>query len=327
MMLDTSFLEVVPKNYEELQRQYGKLIHNVLLKTNKVERNKEDIHSYVWMKLIEARLLERFEDYAKCQVPKVLTAFGVCDLLGISWGQWITAMWAYHKGVPCKRRYKRGRIPRKRGCWMPTPINTAEFQAKGLVGYSAKTALFAFSDVIQLSLEERHFKNGNVHKPFLRIGRAIQDGIVIGEDRPEGHLKFPPVKVTKGMFINYLVMAVLNHYANYCRTENRRHKERPYIPPTFMEDEAQAWENSIPDQKADAGTRIALSEAREILSTTLRKALNGVESCKPIEEHETEIFISLENGASLMRALRDTELPPKVCQYVFDSMRPMAISR
>jgi hypothetical protein len=325
MMLDSSFSEVVPKNYNELHERYGKLIHIVLTKKNKVERNMEDLHSYIWMKILEAKLLERFEDYVRCQVPKVLTALEACELLGVSWGQWATAMWAYHKGVPRKRQGKRGRIPRKKGRWMPTPINVAEFQARGLAGYSAKTALFAFSDIIQLSLDERQFKNGSVRKPFLLIGRNIQNGTVIGRDRPEGYLKFPVVRVTKSMFRNYLIMAVLNHYANFCRTEDRRHKERPYIPPPFVEDEAQAWETNLPDKKADASTMIALSEARKILSTTIRKALSGVESCKPIEEHETEVFASLENGASLMRALRDTALPPKICQCVVDTMRPLAI--
>lgn len=323
--MPSSFGGLVPENYEELQRQYGALIYKLLWKYNKIERNLEDLHSYVWMKILEARLLNRFEERVQDQVPKVLTAVEACDFLGISWEQWIAAMWGYHKGHSKKNKdgsRKRGR--RKRGHWMPIPINIAEFQVMGVTGFAAKTALFAFEDIIQLTLDRRT-KNGGIRKTFRVMGRDVRDGIVAGESRPEGFLKFPEVRVTKLQFQNYLVMAVLNHYANFCRTQERRHKERPYTPPAYMRDEdSPHWESTLPDKKPSVDTMIALSEARQMLSETLHECLDGVESCKPIEEHENEVFTSLENGASLMQALRKAELPPKVCKSVLETVRPLA---
>jgi hypothetical protein len=79
---------VVPRDYNELHSQYGALILRLLKKYNKVERNFEDLHSYVWMKILEAKLLDRFKAKIEKQRPKVLTAIEVCDVLGVSWLQW-----------------------------------------------------------------------------------------------------------------------------------------------------------------------------------------------------------------------------------------------
>jgi hypothetical protein len=319
---------VIPKNYNELQKQYGALIYKLLFKYNKVERNMEDLHSYVWVKLLEANLLDRFNDYVLRQTPKVLSALECCDLLGVSWGQWITAMWSYHKGDPLTYDKNGAILSRRQGRWMPTPINLAEFQARGLAGYSAKSALFAFSDIIQLSLDEKRFKSGKLRGAFRLMGREVDPlGQVLGDDRPEGLIKLPDIHVTKAQFRNYLTMAVLNHYANFCRTAERRHKERPYTPPAYLsEDDAPSWEATLPDlQSSDADTVLALSEARQMLSTTLHECLDGIVSCKPVAEHESEVFSMLENGSTLMQALRDTNLPPKVRNAVLDTIRPLAV--
>jgi hypothetical protein len=317
---------VVPKNYDELQKQYGPLIYKLLLKHNKVDANLEELHSYVWMKLLEARLLERFEDSVLNKTPSVLSALEVCDLLGVSWRQWSTAMWAYHKGDPTAYDQDGNIVARRRGRWMPTPINITAFQARGLFGYSAKSALFAFEDIIQLSIDEKRFKNGSIRKAFRLMGREINAaGSVLAETREDGHIKLPDVPVTKAQFRNYLTMAVLNHYANFCRTEVRRHKERPHTPSPHADDDAPSWEATLPDVRhTDADTMVALAEARKMLSDTLHECMEGVPSCKPIDVHEVEVLTMLENGASLMQALRDSDLPPKVCSAILDTIRPMA---
>jgi len=317
---------VVPKNYVELQKQYGPLITKLLLKYNKVERNKEDLHGYVWMKLLEASLLERFDDYCLRQTPKVLSALECCVFLGVSWGQWITAMGSYHIGE-ARGVDQRGAVRRRQGRHMPTPINLAEFQARGLSGYSAKSALFAFDDIVRLSIDEVRLNNGKIRPPFRVMGRDINaEGEVVGESRPEGIIKFPSVHVTKSQFRNYLTMAVLNHYANFCRTAERRHKERPVLLPDFLrDDDAPCWEATLPDHRiTGADTALALLEARQMLSDTIHECMDGISSCKPVEEHESEVFLMLENGSSLMQALRDTNLPPKVRTAVLDTIRPLA---
>lgn len=320
MFIKSSADEVIPEDYNDLQRQYGTLIYKTLLKANKVDRNFEDLLGYVWMKLLEARLLDRFKEHVQRQIPKVLTALQVCDFFGISWSQWIVAMGAYHKGVPSKYRWDGKIIARKKGRWMPTPINLAEFKAQGLAGYASKDALFDLEDIVKLSLDEKRLKNGNIRGAFLIMGREVRDGVIVGGERPEGYLKFPEVKTTRTQFKNYLLRAVMNHYANFCRTQNRKHKERPQIS---TGEEAIIWENTLPDSKA-VGTdnQVALKEAQKLLSETLREYLEGIQSDKEIEEYELEIFTSLGDGTSLMRALRNSDLPPKICKSIFETVRP-----
>ncbi len=325
MTLHTSDGSVIPSTYDELQKQYGKLIYKLLLKYNKVERNFEDLHGYVWLKILEAQLLERFEDHIQRQTPKVLTALQACDLLGVSWRQWSTAMWSYHKGDPDRYDKKGNILSRKRGRWMPTPINILEFQARGLAGYSAKTALFDFEDIIRLASDEKRFKNGKIRKAFRFMGRGILEGIVVSDDRPEGSAKLPEVSTTATQFRNYLAMAVLNHYANFCRTEKRKHKERPSSPPPSMEDDAPSWESTIPDRQAtEMDAMVALSEAREMLSHTLLEHMDGVPSCKAVEDHAAMMFGMLDKGTSLVQALDSMGLPPKVKSAILDTVRPLA---
>lgn len=316
---------VVPKNYDELQALYGAHIYKLLCRANKIERNMEDLHAYVWVKLLEANFLERFEDCVQLQTPKVLTALQACDFFGVSWAQWCSAMCAYHKGYKPALGSKRS-APRRKGRWMPTPINIAEFEAAGQVGYTSKTALYAYEDIIQLSVDERVLADGTVRGPFRVMGRKIDaEGNIIGDSREEGTLKIPEVPVTKAYFKNYLSRSVLNHYDNFCRTAFRRHKERPHKPRASMEDDAPIWEATLPDeQSADVETVLSLAQARQVLSVTLHECTDGIALCKPVEEHEVEVFTMLENGASLMQALRETNLPPRVRTAVIDSMREAA---
>ena len=315
---------VVPKTYDELYALYGGLIYKLLYRANKIERNMEDLHAYVWVKLLEANVLERFEDYVQRQMPKVITALEACDFFGISWAQWCSSMCAYHKGYKPTSSSRRN-APRRKGRWMPTPINIAEFEAAGQVGYTSKTALYAYEDIIQLSVDERVLVDGTVRGPFRVMGRKIdKDGNIIGDSREEGMLKIPSVPVTKAQFKNYLTMAVLNHYANFCRTAKRRHKERPVTPHAGDED-APSWESTLLDaSRADADTVLSLAQARRVLSDTLHECADGAELCKPVAEHEVEVFTMLENGASLMQALRESNLPPRVRTAVIASMQDVA---
>lgn len=311
---------VVPRSYTELQRQYGPYIQRLLGRFNKVERNFEDLHSHIWVKILEARVLERFDEYVEKQVPKVLSAIEACDLLGISWQQWRAAMSTYHKGIPTQIDEDGEVVQRRRGRWMPTPINAAEFQARGIDGHTSKYALFSFIDVLQLTLEERI--DGVLRKPFRVTGRMIDsEGNVIAQERPEGDIKIPEVRVTPSQFKNYLTMAVLNHYANFCRTMKRRHKERPHTPHAQQED-ATAWESTLPDQtQSPQDTMVELEQARGILKLTLEECLDGVQDCRPAEEHEVEIFTKLKEGQSLMQALRSADLPNRVRKSVLDVLR------
>jgi DNA-directed RNA polymerase specialized sigma24 family protein len=316
----------IPKSYEELQQNWGKFIFDLLQRINKIQRNMDDLYQQIWLKLIEADFLTRFDDYKQTQMPKVLSAVDSCDLLGVTWVQWVTAMGLHHNGIPVLDEYGKV-ISRKKGRWMPTPINIAEFEAAGLAGYTSMAALYAFEDVIRLSFETHRCANGSLRRAFKKMGQDVRGGLLYGSERPEGAAKLPAVRVTKSMFKNYLAMAVGNHFANYCRTEFRRHKERPFQQPTFVEDDAPFWETALPDPKAvKSDTMVALSQAKQILSNTLFECLEGVQTPKKPEDHATEMFRHLYSGASLKQALCRMDLPPTVRSAVLNTIRPMAES-
>jgi hypothetical protein len=292
--------ESIPKDYNELQKQYGKLIRKILVRYSKIKSRRdllEDLHSYVWLKIIEAELIDRFGEYIQKQTPKVFTALEVCDFLGISWYQWATAMWSYHRGG-------------KKCFLMPTPINIEEFQVQDRSGCSAKTALFAYDDIILLTLDS----------PFRLMGREIREGVVVGPERPEGYLKYPEVRATGLQFQNYLVRSVLNHCSNFFRNLKRRHKERP-VTPSVCAAEDFIWEATLVDtNKVAADSKVALEEAKRILSETLRK--DETKSSEEQKEQEEAIFADLENGVSLFRALQNVGLPPKLRRIMVNAVCP-----
>lgn len=313
----------VPRTYTELQQQYGVYIYKLLNRFNKVERNFEDLHNTIWLKIMEAKFLERFEEHIDRQVPKVLNAIEACDLLGVSWQQWRAAMHTHHKGLVSLIDEEGNAVERRRGRWMPTPINVEEFKAKGVEGYASKNALFSFLDVIQLTLEERI--NGVIRRPFRVMGRMIDaEGNVVADTRPEGDIKIQKVLVTPSQFRNYLSMAVLNHYANFCRTVKRRHKERPHTPSVQQEDPV-AWEATLQDQKVvPADTVLELEEAREILKQTIDECMDGVPDCKPSAERGEEVLSKLKDGVTLDHALRRSDIPTRIRDVILDTLRWVA---
>lgn len=295
---------LVPKTYAELQRVYGPHIKKLLMRCNRVERNFEDLHSYVWVKILEARVLDRFEDYMARQTPKVLSGLEICDLLGVSWQQWVRTVTAYHTG--------------KRAVWMPTPVNEAVFRLQGLCWFAAKEASYSYEDVISLTWGEQIL--GKLRWAFSPWGQEVRDGIVVGPSRPEGHLKIPEVRPTQSQFKNYLSTSVLNHYANFCRTLKRRHQERPQTPRGF-EGDATPWEDTLEEVKeAPAELKIALSEARTLLSETIQDCLIEF-GIKAGGDAESKIFAQLQEGATLLQALKGAGLPVRVRKSVIKSIR------
>lgn len=295
---------LVPRTYAELQKVYGPHIKKLLMRCNRVERNFEDLHSYVWVKIMEARVLDRFVDHMAKQTPKVLSGLEACALLGVSWQQWVETVSGYHTG--------------KRPLWMPTPVNEAVFRLQGLSWFDSKDASFAYEDVIRLTWGEK--VSGRVRYPFSRWGQDIRDGLLVGASRPEGHLKIPDVRPTPSQFKNYLSTAVLNHYANFCRTLKRRHKERPQTPRGF-EGDPTPWEDTLEEvTQAPAEVKVALSEARTLLSETIQSCL--MEFGIPAGgDAEGKIFAQLQEGATLLQALKGAGLPVRVRKSVIRSIR------
>lgn len=278
---------IAPKNSKELQVRYGDFIANVIKAHNKVNNYFEDIYQYVWVKLLEVDFLDHFRNFANRQIPNKLTGIAACDFLGVAWDDWYQAMVDDVE-------------------WMPVSVNSEP--------RTSKLAEFVFTDIIQLTLIENCFP----------VGRDVRNGEVFGEDRPEGFLKFPGSNGNPGMFKHYLERSVVNHYRNYCRTHSRRHRERPVkISSNTGSPQNCFLENSLPDLKRiDAESSASFNEVRELLCETIAEGFGGdyFESL----EHQVEIFDSLESGESLIRALKNSSLPPKIRRYVLSTIRPLA---
>lgn len=310
--------DVIPCDYTELWRDYAKFVANLLRKYNKVGRNHEEVLSHNWEKLVQSRMLEKYRAFVTEKMPKTMTAVEACSFLGISFGQWRTAMWAFHMGDPIYNKDKI-EVRRRRGHWMPTPLNAEAFLAKSggkSNGYSAKTAILDTDDLILLTVNEKLMKNGSVRGPFFK----------------QGPLNVPGIKVTKGHFSSYLAKCVHNNFMNWLRTKARKHQERPHD--TFAEfrgygDNPVAWEATIEDPHgARQEARTACSEALRKLSESLHQSMEGVPSCKPVAEHETEMFDLLEQGIPLQDVMRKLDLPDRVRRAVLNSIkdrRPQAM--
>lgn len=290
--------EAVPRDYNDLQRKYGEFIAKLVARYNKVGRNLTDLHNHIWMKLIEADVITKYMQLIEVQMPKTVTAVEACTFLGINFNQWRTAMWAYHKQDPIYD--KNGvEIGRRQGHWMPTPLNLAEFLARNLKGYSAKSAIFDFEDILRLASEERVMKDGSVRGSFAKSGPIELDG----------------PKASKGHFQGYLARAIHNNFANWCRTIKRRHQERPadtFFSERMIEDPT-PWESRLPDEfAAGQDTLVALHEAKSKISSSLAKSMQGITSCKPVEDHEGDLFHFLENGYTLRESVEKMDIPDRV---------------
>lgn len=203
--------EGLPRDNNELFRQYHKVVFNYIRNLNKVERNLEDIAQEIWKKLLESRVLDKFVESSRRRLPPTMIANDAAAYLGVSWSQWQNAMWtgARQEGM---RKKANGRLQKRNRVWMPAPM-------EGTI-YSRK-AVFLTEDIVALG-------NGNFFK----------------KRKPESERVQPPGVLSAKGFKSYLMRAVHNHFANWCRTKSRRHKEHTVAP---MED-GTTWEAGLEDR-------------------------------------------------------------------------------
>ncbi len=305
-MVDTSSyarsvsgLDGIPRDYEELRHEFGRLIISTVGRMAvKAKGDVDEAVSHIWVKLLEARVIEKY--WERAAVPRTVTALEAAAFLGISYGQWRTAMYSFFVG--CKVRGKNGKWRtdpetgqdfRAHGHWMPKPINAAEFDAKGLKGgYSSKVAVFDFEDVVKLSMEGF----------FLKVGV----------------MQMPAVIATRLHFQHYLMRAVNNHWLNFQRTKFRRHKERPGddLCAAGKSDEGEAfdWTASLEDPHAASQV-----EALTLLSQVRHSLVQAIG-----EEKEKEVYGHLESGLTLSEALRRVSLPRGVEEKVLERVQGLS---
>lgn len=302
----------IPRDYNEMYAMDGGFVASTLRKHNKVGRNFEELLSYIWQRLVEKDVIGLFMQSIQEKFKPTMSAVEACEYLGVTFTQWRTKMWAFHKGDPIKVD---GRVVgRRQGGWMPTPINLDEFKGKrsrwgGQCGYSAKSAMFTTLDIARLATMERLMKNGCVMGPFARQGVMVH----------------PLLKPTKGHWRSYVATSIYSDFLNWCRTYRRKwSKDRPMYHRDTEDGEDMDWESKLEDpsgvhQENEALAKQAFTRLSETLYEGMREF--GVTfKCKPIEQTEMQMFSLLERGVPLPEVVRQLDLPDQVRRAVLCSV-------
>ena len=116
--------EGVPRDYNELGRDFGDYITKRVKGYNKVGRNLDDLVQHTWLKLIESRVLEKFVKRANSTMASTMLAEEACGFLGITFEQWETMLRDGHTDEEM---------------WAPTPLAGEPY---------TPTALFATAEIL-----------------------------------------------------------------------------------------------------------------------------------------------------------------------------------
>lgn len=237
--------------YAAFYKQYRALVIHECGKRNKYTKNFEDLEAKLWLDFMGTAettgLIDKFFAQAADVAPETMTATEAAAFLGIKLQAFTLPVWGYHvgfqgniQGLPVATSNRY----RKAAPWMPTPISG---------GYLSATAVYKFEDILRLSVE---------HVFVSSVGIQVI--------RP---------KATKKHFVNYLKRCIANRFANFCRYEDRRHKER--IWDTFADqrsqlEEAPAWEerqetNSTQEEEAELSLLV-----RQLQSTAAASFLKPI---------------------------------------------------
>jgi hypothetical protein len=260
--------------YSAFFEQFGPFVVHLVSKRNKVTRNSREIVQELFKQLMEARLIEKFFDQARDSMPETITAEQAHRVLGVGWDQFRVAIWHFAKGYPEKASGARGMvkaapadIKRRKTAWMPLPIEGS---------YQSKKAIYKTSEIMQLDAMEY----------FKKVGHKDHADII--------------PKPTRKHFQHYLSKCVHNRFANFCRTEDRHHKER--LHDTFAElrpavDDPTPWETRLPDVSS------ASAEVHAELGLLIRRI-----DRTPAAPLKNELFELLEDGYSMEEAIDKLDL-------------------
>ncbi len=239
--MSESWPAAIPRDYKQLFDEYGDFIAYTCQRYGRQDQAPADLLQYTWERLLHVDVLNK---YVSClttnsTMPDTVSTLEACALLGVGFGAWRSAHWSYQvifkkvlggkapvgaknrgmtkirglrvrcklcKGagtmqeVPCSKCKGEGQAGEIRGerwvLWMPEPLPV---DGKPVGPVSSK-ARFKTKQVIQLA-EMGYFK-----------------GICVN---------LPTPTATVSHFKNYLRQCIKNHFANWVRTNSRRHKERP----------------------------------------------------------------------------------------------------
>lgn len=289
----------VPRNYEELYAVWGKYVSNLIGRYNKVERNYEELVQWIWEKLLQSNLLEKYVDRLY-DTQDTITNFEACEFVGLTWGSfskkerkgghWHKRMWRYYSGDPVYRDgvmllNEDGSPVRRKSGWMPKIL-------KGTWG--ARDAVLVFSDVVKLrEMLEQERNDALINGLDKRRSGLIE---ALGESKP------PVPKSTDANFAGYLRRAVRNHFCNFVRHKERKEKERLWdhfftFTNRVAQNEGAQWEDLLVDEGSGEEAEIAME---------LHSKLAKIREFVP-EHHLKPLFDLLSDGVPLEQAINRLE--------------------
>lgn len=176
----------LPRNFDELFRDYGDFIAKKVASFNKIKRNEEDLFQEICCKIISSDLLNKFVARAARMLPETFYAAEAAALMGLTFDEFQVALYyKSHMGLSFEPRD--GEI-----------VNDHDL-ARGCV---PERALFNSGDI--QALDEAYPK-------FDQKARTLTRQIIW----PLQALGFPA----------YLTQAIHNHFANWCRTRKRKYQD------------------------------------------------------------------------------------------------------
>jgi DNA-directed RNA polymerase specialized sigma24 family protein len=295
----------VPRNYDEMYQTWGKYVSNLIGRYNKVDRNFEELVQWIWEKLLQSNLLEKYVDRLY-DSQETVSNFEACQFVGLAWsverigpdgkkrmdrGPWYKRMWRCYCGEPMGRK---GNIPlgpdgqrlRKKSGWMPKIV-------KGT--WASKEALLLRSDVIKFKeqLDEERMEAALEGK-VLRIWQSI------------GESKIPIPASTDANFAGYLRRAVRNHFCNFVRHKERKEKERLHdhfftFTNRLAQNEGAQWEDLLVDERSGGA-----AEASAELNAALAKMLPHIP-----EKFQKSLFDLLMEGVTLEHSINRLDATPE----------------
>jgi DNA-directed RNA polymerase specialized sigma24 family protein len=243
---------VIPADYEILVRDFSPFVAKVVQRYNNVPRHAQDILQDVWMHLVASDVLAKFQKSLVKGQP-TMTGAQAAAYCDVSFHTFSVPFYVMYRS-------------RKRGSWFPTPIEG---------GYSSQKAVWSTLDIIKL-------RDMNRFRADSRLN----------PDQPLPEPPVGPVVVTRGRFEAYLTTCIHNHFANFCRTRERRDQD-VYLAPR---EDGIAWESGIvdcsesPEECADL--RIAISKlgdsGRDVLAL-LDQGYTLTEACSRVSIPVTKI--------------------------------------
>ena len=176
--------EYVPRDAKDLFSMFSEDIVRHLQKRNRVRVQHEDLVQHTWTKLLEVRILEKYQ--ASAVLPRTMTGAEAAAFLGMAFPSFKVLIWRGVRGDMRKKRL--GSNDRTKSEWAPQPL-------KG--GWASKKAVYATSDLQRLRTEREKER---------RCKQVVP--VVV----PEGKVRFRA----------YLMQTVDNIFKNWCRWQSRK---------------------------------------------------------------------------------------------------------